>query len=145
MAASSKTPTHQSKGPQKFKTPLQVSVFPGSSLLSRHTNCEKPSDSTSFHSVLVCHRTSSQGFANIHVTILDENDWTPTYMKETLLLNVIEELDREEYGVPDSALHVVVVGAKDMGVPPRTGTATVSVVIQVINDSPPEFAKDVYC
>ncbi|GFW52287.1 hypothetical protein TNCV_2427341 [Trichonephila clavipes] len=60
MAASSKTPPHQSKGPQKFNTPLQVPVFPGSSLLCRHTSCEKPSDTTSFHSVLVCHRTSSQ-------------------------------------------------------------------------------------
>ncbi|GFT92380.1 hypothetical protein TNCV_1942181 [Trichonephila clavipes] len=60
MAASSKTPPHQSKGPQKFNTPLQVPVFPGSSLLCRHTSCEKPSDITSFHSVLVCHRTSSQ-------------------------------------------------------------------------------------
>ncbi|GFV51169.1 hypothetical protein TNCV_4744461 [Trichonephila clavipes] len=30
MAASSKTPPHQSKGPQKFKTLLQVPVFPGS-------------------------------------------------------------------------------------------------------------------
>ncbi|GFV43767.1 hypothetical protein TNCV_4609251 [Trichonephila clavipes] len=60
MAASSKTPPHQSKAPQKFNTPLQVPVFPGSSLLCRHTSCEKPSDTTSFHSVLVCHRTSSQ-------------------------------------------------------------------------------------
>ncbi|GFU21467.1 probable RNA-directed DNA polymerase from transposon X-element [Trichonephila clavipes] len=60
MAASSKTPPHQSKDPQKFKTPLQVPVFPGSSLVCRHTSCKKPSDSTSFHSVLVCHRTSSQ-------------------------------------------------------------------------------------
>ncbi|GFV50296.1 hypothetical protein TNCV_622061 [Trichonephila clavipes] len=65
MAASSKTPTHQSKGPQKFKTPLQVPVFPGSSLLCRHTSCEKPSDSTSFHSILVCHRTSSQEMGEV--------------------------------------------------------------------------------
>ncbi|GFT55180.1 hypothetical protein TNCV_990481 [Trichonephila clavipes] len=43
MAASSKTPPHQSKGPQKFKTPLQVPVFPGSSPLCHHTNSEKPS------------------------------------------------------------------------------------------------------
>lgn len=43
------------------------------------------------------------------------------------LLTVVKELDREEYGVPDSALHVVVVGAKDMGAPPRTGTATVRI------------------
>ncbi|GFY20873.1 hypothetical protein TNCV_1121071 [Trichonephila clavipes] len=56
IAASSKTPPPQSKGPQKFKTSLQVPVFPGSSLLCRHTSCEKQSDSTLFHSVLVCHR-----------------------------------------------------------------------------------------
>ncbi|GFT51589.1 hypothetical protein TNCV_4626081 [Trichonephila clavipes] len=37
MAASSKTPPHQSKDPQKFKTPLQVPVFPGSSPLCHHT------------------------------------------------------------------------------------------------------------
>ncbi|GFW20557.1 hypothetical protein TNCV_1047821 [Trichonephila clavipes] len=60
MTASSKTPPHQSKDPQKFNTPLQVPVFPGSSLLCHHTNSEKPSDTTSFHSVLVCHRTSWQ-------------------------------------------------------------------------------------
>ncbi|GFT70234.1 hypothetical protein TNCV_3456831 [Trichonephila clavipes] len=41
MAASSKTPPHLSKGPQKLKTPLQVPVFPGISLLCRHTSCEK--------------------------------------------------------------------------------------------------------
>ncbi|GFY35812.1 hypothetical protein TNCV_4841891 [Trichonephila clavipes] len=60
MAASSKTPPHQSKDPQKFKTPLQMPVFPGSSPLCHHTKSEKPSDTTSFHSVLVCHRTSWQ-------------------------------------------------------------------------------------
>ncbi|GFX16495.1 hypothetical protein TNCV_22661 [Trichonephila clavipes] len=60
MAASSKTPPHQSKGPQKFKTPLQVPVFPRSSPLCHHTKSENPSDTTSFHSVLVCHRTSWQ-------------------------------------------------------------------------------------
>ncbi|GFU90507.1 hypothetical protein TNCV_2512381 [Trichonephila clavipes] len=42
MVASSKTPPHQSKDPQKFKTPLQVPVFPGSSPLCHHTNSEKP-------------------------------------------------------------------------------------------------------
>ncbi|GFU13598.1 hypothetical protein TNCV_938661 [Trichonephila clavipes] len=60
MAASSKTPPHWSKDPQKIKTPLEVPVFPGSSPLCRHTNSEKPPDTTSFHSVLVCHRTSWQ-------------------------------------------------------------------------------------
>ncbi|GFT18634.1 hypothetical protein TNCV_794951 [Trichonephila clavipes] len=60
MAGSTKTTPHQSKGPQKFKTTLQVPVFPGSSPLCHHTNSENPSDTTSFHSVLVCHRTSWQ-------------------------------------------------------------------------------------
>ncbi|GFW95688.1 hypothetical protein TNCV_19191 [Trichonephila clavipes] len=55
MVASSKTPPHQFTSPtppQKFKTPLQVPVFPGSSPLCHHTNSEKPSDTTSSHSVL---------------------------------------------------------------------------------------------
>ncbi|GFT64137.1 hypothetical protein TNCV_1149221 [Trichonephila clavipes] len=61
MVASSKTPPHQSKGPQKFKTPLQVPVFPGSSPLCHHTNSENPSETTSFHSSPgLRHRTSWQ-------------------------------------------------------------------------------------
>ncbi|GFW50021.1 hypothetical protein TNCV_2316031 [Trichonephila clavipes] len=60
VASSSKTPPHQSKDPQNFKTPLQVPVFPGNSPLCHHTKYEKPSETTSFHSVLVCHRTSWQ-------------------------------------------------------------------------------------
>ncbi|GFU83041.1 hypothetical protein TNCV_65121 [Trichonephila clavipes] len=60
MAAASKTPLYQSKDLQKFKTPLPVPGFPGSSPLCHHTNSENPSDTTSFHSVLVCHRTSWQ-------------------------------------------------------------------------------------
>ncbi|GFY09422.1 hypothetical protein TNCV_1942321 [Trichonephila clavipes] len=60
MVASSKTPPHQSKILKKFKTPLQVPVFPGNSPLCHHTKSEKTSDTTSFHSVLVCHRTSWQ-------------------------------------------------------------------------------------
>ncbi|GFU54077.1 hypothetical protein TNCV_3313461 [Trichonephila clavipes] len=42
MAGSSKTPPHQSKGSQKFKTPLQVPVFPGSSPFCHHTRSENP-------------------------------------------------------------------------------------------------------
>ncbi|GFT61586.1 HTH_Tnp_Tc3_2 domain-containing protein [Trichonephila clavipes] len=46
MAASSKTPPHQSKDPQKFKTPLQVPVFPGSSPLCHHTKRGEPPEGT---------------------------------------------------------------------------------------------------
>ncbi|GFU46462.1 hypothetical protein TNCV_2294471 [Trichonephila clavipes] len=60
MAASSKTPPHQSKDPQKFKTRSMCQFSQGSSPLCHHTKSEKPSDTTSFHSVLVCHRTSWQ-------------------------------------------------------------------------------------
>ncbi|UYV72305.1 hypothetical protein LAZ67_9002567 [Cordylochernes scorpioides] len=60
------------------------------------------------------------------------------------ILTVVRELDREAYGVPDSALHLVVVTAQDHGTPPRTGTATVAVVVHDINDSPPRFQRDVY-
>ncbi|GFT31285.1 hypothetical protein TNCV_3848001 [Trichonephila clavipes] len=49
MVASSKTQPHQSRS-SKFKTPLQVPVFPGSSPLCHHTNSENPSDTTSFRS-----------------------------------------------------------------------------------------------
>ncbi|GFU28297.1 hypothetical protein TNCV_99711 [Trichonephila clavipes] len=44
----------------RSSNPAQVPVFPGSSPLCHHTNSENPSDTTSFHSVLVCHRTSWQ-------------------------------------------------------------------------------------
>ncbi|GFU16653.1 hypothetical protein TNCV_4186701 [Trichonephila clavipes] len=48
--------------PQVLKSskPAQVPDFPGSSPLCHHTKSEKTSDTTSFHSVLVCHRTSWQ-------------------------------------------------------------------------------------
>ncbi|GFY67375.1 hypothetical protein TNIN_321711 [Trichonephila inaurata madagascariensis] len=59
MAASSKTQPHQSKGPQKFKPLLQVPVSQGAVCCAVIPVVKKPSDSTSFHSVLVCHRTSS--------------------------------------------------------------------------------------
>ncbi|GFW75356.1 transposon Tf2-9 polyprotein [Trichonephila clavipes] len=65
MAASSKTPPHQSKGPQKFKTPLQVPVFPGSSPLCHYTNSESPSDTTSFHSVLKKFKLGQCALSNV--------------------------------------------------------------------------------
>ncbi|GFT09334.1 DUF4371 domain-containing protein [Trichonephila clavipes] len=89
MAASSKTPPHHSKGPQKFKTPLQVPVFSGSSLLCRHTSCEKPSDSISFHSVLVYHRTSSQA----KLKIIYGN-----YIKDCLIA-AVEEICSEKLNI----------------------------------------------
>ncbi|GFW35801.1 hypothetical protein TNCV_727361 [Trichonephila clavipes] len=53
-------PTSPVQRSSKVQNPLQVPVFPGSSPLCHHTNSENPSDTTSFHSVLVCHRTSWQ-------------------------------------------------------------------------------------
>ncbi|GFW87012.1 hypothetical protein TNCV_3762541 [Trichonephila clavipes] len=52
-------PTSPVQRSSKSSNPAQVPVFPGSSPLCHHTNSENPSDTASFHSVLVCHRTSS--------------------------------------------------------------------------------------
>lgn len=60
------------------------------------------------------------------------------------VLTVIKELDREQFGVTDTALRLVLIAAKDRGIPPLTGTTTVAVVIHDINDSPPVFDKEVY-
>ncbi|XP_023209390.1 protocadherin Fat 4-like, partial [Centruroides sculpturatus] len=60
------------------------------------------------------------------------------------VLTVIKELDREQFGVTDTALRLVLIAAKDRGIPPLTGTTTVAVVIHDINDSPPVFDKEIY-
>ncbi|XP_013776929.1 protocadherin Fat 4-like, partial [Limulus polyphemus] len=60
------------------------------------------------------------------------------------VLSIRKELDRENYDVQDFATHLVKVAAKDMGIPSRTGTAQVVVLIQDINDNPPQFEKEVY-
>lgn len=46
--------------------------------------------------------------------------------------------------VDDTALHFVIVAARDMGTPSRTGTTTVAVVIHDVNDSPPTFEREAY-
>ncbi|GFU09380.1 hypothetical protein TNCV_143621 [Trichonephila clavipes] len=61
MAASSKTPpSHQSKGPQKFKTRSKCQFSQGAVRCVIIPIVKTSSDTTSFHSVLVCHRTSWQ-------------------------------------------------------------------------------------
>nr|XP_027203228.1 protocadherin Fat 4-like [Dermatophagoides pteronyssinus] len=139
---------------------------------------------------------NNTGWTSVHIIILDENDWTPTFLNETFMLNVTEgptsigtrlrlpvvdyddginrqmevyivdgnsngefrldvdeggplltvvsELDREKYNVPEAALHLVFIAAKDKGQPPRIGKTMVAVIIQDINDSPPKFEKEVY-
>lgn len=146
--------------------------------------------------VVAIDSSNNTGWTNVHVKILDENDWTPTFLNETFMLNVTEgpssvgtrlrlpvvdyddginrqmevyivdgnsngefrldvdeggplltivsELDREKYNVPEAALHLVFIAAKDKGIPPRMGKTMVAVVIQDINDSPPKFDKEVY-
>nr|XP_046916120.1 protocadherin Fat 4-like isoform X2 [Dermatophagoides farinae] len=146
--------------------------------------------------VVAIDSANNTGWASVHVIILDENDWTPTFLNETFMLNVTEgptsvgtrlrlpvvdyddginrqmevyivdgnsngefrldvdeggplltvvsELDREKYNVPEAALHLVFIAAKDKGTPPRIGKTMVAVIIQDINDSPPKFEKEVY-
>lgn len=146
--------------------------------------------------VVAIDAANNTGWTSVHVVILDENDWTPTFLNETFMLNVTEgptsvgtrlrlpvidyddginrqmevyivdgnsngefrldvdeggplltivsELDREKYHVPEAALHLIFVAAKDKGSPPRIGKTMVAVVIQDINDSPPKFEKEQY-
>src|SRR5699024_5066589 len=146
--------------------------------------------------VVAIDAANNTGWSSVHIIILDENDWTPTFLNETFMLNVTEgptsvgtrlrlpvvdyddgmnrqmevyivdgnsngefrldvdeggplltivsELDREKYNVPEAALHLVFVAAKDKGIPPRIGKTMVAVVINDINDSPPKFEKEAY-
>lgn len=146
--------------------------------------------------VVAIDAANNTGWTSVHVIILDENDWTPTFLNETFMLNVTEgptsvgtrlrlpvvdyddginrqmevyivdgnsngefrldvdeggplltvvsELDREKYNVPEAALHLVFIAAKDKGNPPRIGKTMVAVIIQDINDCSPRFEKEVY-
>jgi hypothetical protein len=40
--------------------------------------------------VVAIDAANNTGWANVHIQILDENDWTPTFLNETFLLNVTE-------------------------------------------------------
>ncbi|XP_064457801.1 protocadherin Fat 3-like [Ornithodoros turicata] len=74
----------------------------------------------------------------------NENQFRLGVNENGAVLKVVSELDRDKYKVPDAALHLVVVAARDMGTPSRTGSTTVAIVIQDVNDSPPQFEKDSY-
>ena len=40
--------------------------------------------------VVAIDSANNTGWASVHVIILDENDWTPTFLNETFMLNVTE-------------------------------------------------------
>ncbi|XP_054156169.1 protocadherin Fat 4-like isoform X2 [Oppia nitens] len=40
--------------------------------------------------VVAIDSANNTGWANVHIIILDENDWTPTFLNETFVLNVTE-------------------------------------------------------
>ncbi|XP_037269642.2 protocadherin Fat 3 isoform X1 [Rhipicephalus microplus] len=74
----------------------------------------------------------------------NENQFRLGVNENGAVLRVVSELDRDKYKVPDAALHLVIVAARDMGTPSRTGSTTVAVFIQDVNDSPPQFEKEAY-
>ena len=74
----------------------------------------------------------------------NENQFRLGVNEHGALLKVVSELDRDKYKVDDTALHFVIVAARDMGTPSRTGTTTVAVVIHDVNDSPPSFEREAY-
>ncbi|XP_022692572.1 protocadherin Fat 4-like isoform X3 [Varroa jacobsoni] len=74
----------------------------------------------------------------------NENQFRLGVNEHGALLKIVSELDRDKYKVDDTALHFVIVAARDMGTPSRTGTTTVAVVIHDVNDSPPTFEREAY-
>ncbi|XP_013791225.1 protein dachsous-like, partial [Limulus polyphemus] len=174
----------------------QFQVEENSGVLSVQVPPDREETSAFNLKVIAVDTADNTGLTSVHVVILDENDWTPTFLNETFVLNVTEgsasvgagiqlpvvdnddgkngemevfidegnrdglfrmgveeggavlsvrkELDREKYAAHGFATHVVKVAARDMGKPPRTGAAQVIVIIQDINDNPPQFEKEVY-
>ncbi|XP_033339373.1 neural-cadherin isoform X6 [Megalopta genalis] len=58
-------------------------------------------------------------------------------INETGTVSIQRSLDREE-----TPRHQVKILAIDDGIPPKTATATLTVIVQDINDNPPRFLKD---
>ncbi|XP_066596420.1 LOW QUALITY PROTEIN: neural-cadherin-like [Prorops nasuta] len=59
------------------------------------------------------------------------------YINENGTVSIQRSLDREE-----TPRHQVKILAIDDGIPPKTATATLTVIVQDINDNPPRFLKD---
>ncbi|XP_015241891.1 PREDICTED: protocadherin Fat 4-like isoform X2 [Cyprinodon variegatus] len=52
---------------------------------------------------------------------------------------ILHSLDREK-----ESFYVVIITAADSGLPPLTGTLTIHVLVDDVNDNPPEFSEDLY-
>lgn len=59
------------------------------------------------------------------------------FINETGTVSIQRSLDREE-----NSRHQVKILAIDDGIPPKTATATLTVIVQDINDNAPKFLKD---
>nr|XP_043888221.1 protocadherin Fat 4 [Solea senegalensis] len=89
--------------------------------------------------------------AAFRVTVLDVNDFVPQFSPETLIIHVLE--NEED---PSLLTHQVSALDEDLGVngqlsysiqnglPPLTGTLTVHVIVDDVNDHRPEFTEEVY-
>ncbi|XP_062329447.1 protocadherin Fat 4 [Osmerus eperlanus] len=76
--------------------------------------------------------------AVVNVTLLDVNDFTPLFAPATLTLHVLEN-----GGDPSQLIHQIQAVDEDLeenSLPPLTGTATVHVIVDDMNDNKPVFS-----
>uniref|UniRef100_T1IXK6 Cadherin domain-containing protein n=1 Tax=Strigamia maritima TaxID=126957 RepID=T1IXK6_STRMM len=74
----------------------------------------------------------------------EDGEFAMTTSANKGVLSVVRELDRDAYETDAAAIRFLVVSVRDGGSPALSSTAMVTVVVEDVNDQPPEFVRDHY-